>query len=153
MIPLVVFRKVIESLYVPLGRAAAAELIVATTSTVAPGASEPDGMLRVTQACVLAAVQFSAELPVLRRGHAVAWIEDALSPLRSTHPHIDTHRLAVAIRAATGIESFVWLVDVAGVTRPEVAEILCGTAQALLAKALAGPGECFGAPARRNGDE
>lgn len=96
----------------------------------------------------------NAELPVLRRGHAIAWIEDALSPLRSSHPHIDTHRLAIAIRAATGIESFVWLVDVAGVTRPEAAEMLCETAQALLVNALTvGPGECFGSTARRRKDE
>jgi AcrR family transcriptional regulator len=78
----------------------------------------------------------SAELPVLRRGHAVAWIEDALTPLRRSHPHIDTHGLATAIRAATGIESFVWLVDVASLPRSEAAEMLCQTAQALLASAL-----------------
>jgi AcrR family transcriptional regulator len=78
----------------------------------------------------------SAELPVLRRGHAVGWIEDALTPLRRSHPHIDTHRLATAIRAATGIESFVWLVDVAGLPRSDAAEMLCQTAQALLANAL-----------------
>ena len=85
----------------------------------------------------------NAELPVLRRGHAVAWIEDALAPLRSTHPHVDIHRLAIAIRAATGIESFVWLVDVAGVTRQDAAEMLCGTAQAILSSALAASGGMF----------
>jgi AcrR family transcriptional regulator len=78
----------------------------------------------------------SAELPVLRRGHAITWIEDALTPLRRSHPHIDTHRLAIAIRAATGIESFVWLVDVAGLPKSDAAEMLCQTAQALLANAL-----------------
>jgi AcrR family transcriptional regulator len=78
----------------------------------------------------------SAELPVLRRGHAITWIEDALTPLRCSHPHIDTRRLAIAIRAATGIESFVWMVDVAGLPRQDAAEMLCQTAQALLANAL-----------------
>jgi AcrR family transcriptional regulator len=78
----------------------------------------------------------SPELPVLRRGQAIAWIEDALTPLRRSHPHIDMHRLAIAIRAATGIESFVWLVDVAVIPRLEAAEMLCQTAQALLANAL-----------------
>jgi AcrR family transcriptional regulator len=78
----------------------------------------------------------SAELPVLRRGHGIAWIEDALTPLRRSHPYIDTHRLAIAIRAATGIESFVWLVDVANLSRSEAAEMLCQTAQVLLASAL-----------------
>ncbi|MEE6170028.1 MULTISPECIES: TetR/AcrR family transcriptional regulator [unclassified Mycolicibacterium] len=85
----------------------------------------------------------NAELPVLRRGHAVAWIEDALAPLRSSHPDVDTHRLAIAIRAATGIESFVWLVDVAGLTRNEAAEMLCGTAQAILSNALGTPAGMF----------
>ncbi|MGA7132693.1 MAG: TetR/AcrR family transcriptional regulator [Mycobacterium sp.] len=78
----------------------------------------------------------SAELPVLRRGHAITWIEDALTPLHRSHPHIDTHRLAIAIRAATGIEAFVWLVDVAGLPKSEAAEMLCQTAQALLASAI-----------------
>lgn len=85
----------------------------------------------------------NAELPVLRRGHAVGWIEDALAPLRSTHPDVDIHRLAIAIRAATGIESFVWLVDVAGMARDEVTEMLCGTAQAILSTALTAPGGIF----------
>jgi hypothetical protein len=78
----------------------------------------------------------SAELPVLRRGHAITWIEDALTPLRRSHPHIDTQRLAIAIRAATGIESFVWIVDVAGLPRSDAVEMLCQTAQALLTNAL-----------------
>ncbi|MFE3103589.1 TetR/AcrR family transcriptional regulator [Nocardia tengchongensis] len=72
----------------------------------------------------------------LRRGRAIGWIEHALEPLRNTHPAIDIHRLAIAIRAATGIESFIWLVDIAALPRPEAAEILCGTARALLNEAL-----------------
>ncbi|MBB5916253.1 hypothetical protein BJY24_005165 [Nocardia transvalensis] len=74
---------------------------------------------------------------LLRRGRAIGWIEQALTPLRETRPDIDIHRLAVVIRSATGIESFVWLGDVAGLERAEAAETLCGTAQALLAHALA----------------
>ncbi|BAW06469.1 TetR family transcriptional regulator [Nocardia seriolae] len=72
----------------------------------------------------------------LRRGRAIGWLEHALSPLRDSHPHIDIHRLAVTIRSATGIESFIWLVDIAGLHRPEAAETLCGTARALLSQAL-----------------
>lgn len=77
-----------------------------------------------------------AEQPVLRQGRAIGWIEDALSPLRQTHPHLDVHRLAVAIRSATGIESFVWLTDIAGIDRAEAADMLCNTAQAILRDAL-----------------
>lgn len=75
--------------------------------------------------------------PVLRQGRAIQWIEDALSPLAASHPHIDRRRLATAIRAGCGIESWVWLVDIAGVTRKEAATLMRETAQALLAAALA----------------
>ncbi|MFE5285844.1 TetR/AcrR family transcriptional regulator [Nocardia sp. NPDC056611] len=72
----------------------------------------------------------------LRRGRVIGWLEHALEPLRITHPDIDIHRLAIAIRSATGIESFIWLVDIAAIPRPEAAEILCATARALLNEAL-----------------
>ena len=75
---------------------------------------------------------------VLRQGRAIQWIEDALAPLRRTHPHVDVHRLAIAIRSATGIEALVWLLDVAGQTPDQAAETVRGTAQALLDAALAG---------------
>ncbi|MBJ8347179.1 TetR/AcrR family transcriptional regulator [Antrihabitans sp. YC2-6] len=77
-----------------------------------------------------------AEMPVLRGGRAIGWIEDALAPLRPTRPDIDTKRLAMAIRSATGIESLIWLVDVAGLSRDEAADVLRRNAQALLAHAL-----------------
>jgi len=73
----------------------------------------------------------------LRQGRAIAWIEDALEPLHHTRPDIDLRRLAVAIRSATGIESLIWLVDIAGHTRAEAAETVRHTAHALLDAALA----------------
>jgi AcrR family transcriptional regulator len=75
--------------------------------------------------------------PALRQGRAVGWIADALAPLVDTHPSLDVHRLAVTIRAATGIESLVWLTDVAGVPRTEIAERMRWTARALCTAALA----------------
>jgi AcrR family transcriptional regulator len=80
----------------------------------------------------------STGLPPLRQGRAIGWIEDALEPLRRTHPRLDRHRLAVAIRSATGIEALVWLTDVAGLPRDEAAGILRWSAHAQLAAALAG---------------
>lgn len=77
-----------------------------------------------------------AEAPPLRQGRAIGWIEDALAPLRDTHPRLDRHRLAVAIRSATGIEALVWLTDVAGLPRDEAAETLCWTARAMLRAAI-----------------
>ncbi|MFZ2174931.1 MAG: TetR/AcrR family transcriptional regulator [Rhodococcus sp. (in: high G+C Gram-positive bacteria)] len=81
-----------------------------------------------------------AEAPVLRQGRAIGWIKDALSPLRDTHPQVDVHLLAVAIRAATGIESFIWLTDVAGLGHDRAAELMQWSARALFLAA------CSGAP-------
>ncbi|WP_158851019.1 TetR/AcrR family transcriptional regulator [Saccharothrix deserti] len=75
--------------------------------------------------------------PALRQGRAVAWIEDALEPVRHSRPDVDVHRLAVAIRSAAGIESLIWLVDIAGYTRDQAARTVRHTAHALLTAALA----------------
>ncbi|HEV2936166.1 MAG TPA: TetR family transcriptional regulator [Streptosporangiaceae bacterium] len=74
--------------------------------------------------------------PMLRQGRAVGWIEEALAPLHAARPDIDTRGLAVAIRSATGIESLIWLIDIAGLSRPEAAELMRRSAQALLQAAL-----------------
>jgi AcrR family transcriptional regulator len=78
-----------------------------------------------------------AEQPVLRQGRAIGWIEDALLPLR---PGVDTRRLAIAIRATTGIESLIWLTDIAGLSRPEAVSLMRDSAQALLGAAVARSG-------------
>jgi Transcriptional regulator len=75
--------------------------------------------------------------PVLRRGRVIGWLEEALAPLAGSHPGLDRHRLAVAIRSATGIEAFVWLVDVGGVSRDEAVATLQWTGRSLLRSALA----------------
>ncbi len=77
-----------------------------------------------------------AEQPVLRGGRAIRWIEEALAPITSTHPDVDVHGLAVAIRSATGIESLVWLTDIGGLDRDRAAEVLAASAQAILRAAL-----------------
>ncbi len=74
--------------------------------------------------------------PVLRRGRVIGWIEDALAPLATSCPGVDRRSLAVAIRAATGIEAFVWMVDVAGLEREEAVATMQWTARALLRSAL-----------------
>jgi AcrR family transcriptional regulator len=76
----------------------------------------------------------AAPAQTLRQGRAIRWIEDALSPLDGT---IDIAELAVAIRSATGIETLIWLIDVAGRTREEAGQIVAATARALLDAALA----------------
>ncbi|RSD09542.1 TetR/AcrR family transcriptional regulator [Amycolatopsis eburnea] len=77
-----------------------------------------------------------AQQPVLRRGRAIRWIEEALAPLAETHPHLDVHGLATAIRSASGIESLVWLTDIGGLDRARAADVLAGSARAILREAL-----------------
>jgi AcrR family transcriptional regulator len=76
-----------------------------------------------------------AQLP-LRQGRAITWIEEALEPLRRQMGDADLHRLTLSIRSATGIEALVWLTDVAGLSRDEAAELMRGSARALLRSAV-----------------
>jgi len=73
----------------------------------------------------------------LRQGRAIGWIEEALAPLRDIMSARQLHRLAISIRATLGIEPFVWLTDIAGVSRKEAGEIMCASAQTLLRSAIA----------------
>jgi AcrR family transcriptional regulator len=91
--------------------------------------------LRATLRLSLDPAVVPGSLP-LRQGRVVTWLEDAFAPLAATHPDVDVHRLAVAVRSATGIESLVWLTDVAGLPREEAVELMRGTARAVLAAAL-----------------
>ncbi|MGI8651841.1 MAG: hypothetical protein ACR2I7_03475 [Geodermatophilaceae bacterium] len=45
--------------------------------------------------------------------------------------------MAVAIRSASGIEAFVWLTDIAGLSRKDAARLMRWSAQALLRAAIA----------------
>jgi AcrR family transcriptional regulator len=76
----------------------------------------------------------------LRRGRRIAWIEDALSPLRGRMPEGELRRLLYGIGATIGIEAFVWLTDVGGLSREEAAVVMRSNALALLRSALGRPG-------------
>lgn len=76
-----------------------------------------------------------AALP-LRQGRAIGWIEDALEPLEGTHADQELHRLALAIRSATGIEALAWMTDVGGLPREAAADLMRWSAGALLRSAL-----------------
>lgn len=75
----------------------------------------------------------------LRQGRAIIWFEEALDPLRPQITDAAIHRLALSVRSAVGIESLVWLTDVAGLTREEAAELMRNSARALLRQARADP--------------
>jgi AcrR family transcriptional regulator len=77
-----------------------------------------------------------AKLP-FRTGRAIAWIEEALAPLRTQMPDRELRRLVLAIRCAVGIEPLVWLTDVAGLSREEATDLMCWSARSLLRSALA----------------
>jgi AcrR family transcriptional regulator len=76
------------------------------------------------------------QLLPLRQGRAIGWIEEALEPLKVQMPAREIRRLAVAIRATTGIEALVWLTDVAGLTPEAAAELMRSSAGSLLRDAL-----------------
>jgi AcrR family transcriptional regulator len=76
------------------------------------------------------------ELP-FRTGRGIAWIEEALAPLRGRMAEPERRRLVLAIRSALGIEALVWLTDVAGLSREDAAELMRWSAGALLTAALA----------------
>lgn len=75
------------------------------------------------------------DLP-LRKGRAIGWFEEALAPAVPQLSEAGVRRLAIAVRSAVGIESLVWLVDVAGLTRKEAAEVMLSSARALVRDAL-----------------
>jgi AcrR family transcriptional regulator len=74
---------------------------------------------------------------LLRRGRRRIWLADALAPLCDslTPPAFD--RLVLAVAATTGIEAFVWLTDMAALSREEALDIMRYSAQTLLDSAAA----------------
>jgi hypothetical protein len=79
------------------------------------------------------------QLP-LRKGRAIGWIGEALSPLRGVMAEVDLKRLVLAIRSAAGIEALVWLTDIAGLSRKDAVQLMRWSAAALLRSAMADGG-------------
>ena len=77
-----------------------------------------------------------AEALPLRQGRGIGWIEEALSPLLDRLGKRGIRRLTLAIRATVGIEAFVWLTDVAGLSPQEAVDVMRSSARALLRCAL-----------------
>ena len=75
------------------------------------------------------------ELP-LRQGRAIGWFSEALGPLLDKLGEDGVRRLAIAVRAGSGIESLVWLIDVAGLTREEAVDQIVWSAVALVRRAV-----------------
>jgi AcrR family transcriptional regulator len=73
----------------------------------------------------------------LRQGRAITWISEALEPWTRQLGQDGIRRLAVAIRAVSGVESLVWLTDVAGLDTRDAVEQMVWSATALVRRAEA----------------
>jgi len=87
---------------------------------------------------------------VLRQGRVIGWLEEALQPLNRSVPKAELRRLVYAIRCAIGIESLVWLCDVAGLSRKEAVEVMRWSARGLLQAVLVGSNMKRGGARRLN---
>ena len=74
------------------------------------------------------------ELP-LRQGRAIGWLSEALEPLLPTLGEDGVRRLAIALRSVCGIETWVWLTDVAGLEPDDVRDLQLWMTQALVRSA------------------
>jgi len=72
----------------------------------------------------------------MNRGLRIGWIEDALAPLHDELPATRLRTLVLGIGATLGIEAFVWLTDIAGLSREEAAATMRANALGLLDAAL-----------------
>ncbi len=74
------------------------------------------------------------ELP-LRQGRAIGWFTEALDPMADQLGDAGLRRLAIAVRAVSGIESLVWLTDIAGLSREQAVDQMAWSAVALVRRA------------------
>ena len=109
----------------------------ALTEALTAALIEHEPELRMQLRLSLESVDDGAPNLPYRTGRAIAWIEQALSPLAGRLPAPALRRLVLAIRTAVGIEALVWLTDIAGLSREEAAELMRWSARALLRSALA----------------
>ena len=143
--------------YFPNSRALLAATFPELEMTSLLGAESPEDPLArlesvaetLTQRCIEYEPEYRAQLRLalegesadgeslpLRRGRRIGWIEDALSPLKGRISGPELERLVLRIGATLGIEAFVWLTDMAGLSPEEAAEVMRTNARTLLRSAL-----------------
>ena len=111
-----------------LVRARVAAVAAAVVDQVAENESQQRAMLRLSLG------DEPHELP-LRQGRAIGWYAEALEPLRPEIPDEGVRRLAVALRSVSGIETRVWLRDVAGLDSAGIRELQLWMVDALMDRA------------------
>lgn len=109
-------------------------VVKAFTKLIADSEDQQRTMLRLSLEATDAE---RAALP-LRQGRAIAWIEEALEPLRTELGDKELRRLVLAIRSATGIEALVWLTDIGGLSRRDAVGLMRWSAQAMYRHAVDG---------------
>ena len=109
-------------------------VVAAYTRTILDNESQQRTMLRLS---LEADPEERSQLP-LRQGRVIKWLEEALAPLQPQLPRSEVHRLAIAIRSATGIEALSWLTDVAGLSREDATALMRWSAHAMLDATFAG---------------
>lgn len=109
-------------------------VVTAYTRAILDNESQQRTMLRLS---LEADPEERSQLP-LRQGRVIKWLEEALGPLQPQLPPSEVHRLAIAIRSATGIEALAWLTDVAGLSREDATALMRWSAQAMLDATTAG---------------
>ncbi|MFW0796169.1 TetR/AcrR family transcriptional regulator [Gordonia sp. CPCC 205515] len=72
----------------------------------------------------------------LRGGRAIGWFADALTVLSPPWSRDRVQRTAIRLRATAGIEAWIWLLDVAGVSTGVARSIIRDNADAVLQSAL-----------------
>ena len=78
------------------------------------------------------------DLP-LRQGRVIPWFEEALEPLRERLGDDVVHQVAVALRSVCGIETRVWLHDIAALDAPAIRSLQLWMVDALAVRALDAP--------------
>ena len=71
-----------------------------------------------------------------RTGRRIVWVRDALAPLRGQLPEAELDRVVFAIAAAVGIDSLIWLTDIAGLSREQAVDVMRWSARGLFQAAL-----------------
>ncbi len=85
----------------------------------------------------------AAKLP-MHRGLRIGWIEDALAPLQGDMKPERLRSVVYGVGATLGIEAFVWLTDVARLSREEATATMRSNASRLLRSAIAEEAEPSG---------
>ncbi|CAN5397132.1 TetR/AcrR family transcriptional regulator [soil metagenome] len=71
-----------------------------------------------------------------RKGRRIVWVTEALEPIREQLPSDEFERLVIAIAASVGIDSLVWLSDIAGLSPEQAVDIMRWSALALFDAAV-----------------